>query len=100
MTKLWRAAPAASVEAGSPWADSQYSRNALMIFGNDSQRQDYCGNSACQWSVIACGFLAMRNDLDHLPGPKGREPERVGAIIFDEFGHSTATATGRRNRSD
>src|SRR3546814_18333772 len=52
MTKLWRAAPAASVEAGSPWADSPYSRNALMIFGNDSPRQAYCVNSACHWYVI------------------------------------------------
>src|SRR3546814_16801480 len=75
MTKLWRAEPAASVEAGSPWADSQYSRNALMIFGNDSPRQDYCGNRALQWSDIARGFLAMRTDLAHFPRPQGRAIE-------------------------
>src|SRR3546814_17842294 len=69
MTKLWRAAPAASVEAGSPWADSQYSRNALMIFGNHSPRQDYFGNNAFPWSVIALGFLSMRPHPHYFPGP-------------------------------
>src|SRR3546814_15804655 len=39
----------------------------------------------------------MRTDLDHLPGPKRRELERVVEIIFDEFGHATENATGRRN---
>src|SRR3546814_2917695 len=39
MTKLWRAAPAASVEAGSPWADSQYSRNALRSEEHTSELQ-------------------------------------------------------------
>ena len=38
----------------------------------------------------------MRTDIDHLPAAKQREPERIVAIIFDEFGTATENATGPR----
>ncbi|MGS1015503.1 HEPN domain-containing protein [Allosphingosinicella humi] len=38
----------------------------------------------------------MRTDLDHLPGNKQRELERVVEIIFEEFRAATENATGPR----
>lgn len=41
----------------------------------------------------------MRNDVDQLPAAKQRELERIVAIIFDEFGAATESATGPRKRA-
>jgi predicted nucleotidyltransferase/HEPN domain-containing protein len=38
----------------------------------------------------------MRTDLDHLPPNKRDELERIVATIFEEFGSTTADATGKR----
>ncbi len=35
--------------------------------------------------------MTMRADLDHLPGVKRRELERVARILFDEFEDAVKT---------
>jgi hypothetical protein len=40
----------------------------------------------------------MRTDLDHLPGTKRRDLDRVVQILFEEFEAAHAEAVGRRRR--
>lgn len=45
------------------------------------------------------GACLMRRDLDHLPGNKQRELERVLQIIFEEFEDVTACASASRKKA-